>query len=584
MRPAGRTLFCVLLLASTARAAGSVDDLLHLAPPSAGAVLVVQDVRGHSATLTRSPFARQLAALPAAKAWLDSDAFRQFAKARTEIESALKSNFPSIRDDLLGEAVVLVLQPGPENDPAQARGLLLTKVRDRGLLDRLIAFLNGGETKNGSLLEVARRDREGVAYQHRKFRPGTKSDEWYLTFEDGTFAWSNSETLIQGAIDRKKGLGAGLLEEPLFQQSRGVIPAGCLASLFIDPRFAERIVMQGAAASGPPSNPLAAEMVSRYIRSLKYVAAGLEWRDGIFVHLAQIHDPDRVPKTLKQWATAPRGTESAPPWLPADAVAIATTSIDFPALVDALIALSPATERGRIENLMTVASGVLLGKDVRREVLPRLGPAIWLIARPPAASDARPPVTLSVRIGGPNVPGVSGLAPALDNGLKTLLSMVALDAKRGDGQEHLETTEIQGVSVTSLSGAKSPFAYAIVDGRWLVLGTTRDAVASLIAARDRGETTEFARVRAADFPGADTFAFVDVKAVTSWAEAHRSAITTKLAEGRSGSLALAEHDLDQAIALARLFRSAFVANHVEPDYSIARQVFGVRVRDPDVRP
>jgi hypothetical protein len=574
----------VMLLASVAKAAWSADDLLHLAPPNAGAVLVVQDLRGHAAEFARSSFARQLAALPAAKKWRESDAFRQFTRARGEIESALKSDLPSIRDDLLGEVFVLVIQPGAGDDPTQARGLLLSRVRDRRLLDRLIAFINEGEIKNGPLVEVARSEREGVAYHQRRFRPGTKSDEWYVILDDGTFAWSNSEALIQGAIDRKKGLSAGLLEEPLFQRSRAALPEKCLASFFLDPRFAERILNQGAAASGPPSNPAAAEAVSRYVASLKYVAAGVEWRDGIFVHLAEIHDPNRVPKLLKQWATAPRGTESAPPWLPADAFAVAATSIDFPALAEALIAVSPRTERVRIENVMTVVSGVLLGKDVRREVLPRLGPALWLVARAPLGAESRPPLTLALKIGGPNGPGTSSLGQALDNGLKTLLSMMALDAKRGDGQERLETSEIQGVSVTALSGAKSPFAYAIVDGRWLVLGTTREAVASLVAARDRGESTEFARVRAADFPDADTFAFVDLKAVASWAETHRPAIAAKLAEGRSGSLALAEHDLDQAIALARLFRSAFIANRVEPDYSMARQVLGVRVRDVETHP
>jgi hypothetical protein len=162
--------------------------------------------------------------------------------------------------------------------------------------------------------------------------------------------------------------------------------------------------------------------------------------------------------------------------------------------------------------------------------------------------------------------------------------MLALDAKHGHGQERVQTQLLRGIRVTSLSGPRTPYAYTIADGNWLILGTTPDAVASLVAGRAQGDSTEFNQVRAGEFADAETFTFVDLNAIAACAAKHRSAITRRLAEGRGGSPALAEHDLDQALALIGLFRSAFLANHVEPDYSAARQVLGIRLRDSERQP
>jgi hypothetical protein len=572
-----------LLLFSTtaivARGAGPGDELLRLAPPNAGAVLVVEDLRGHAAAFTQSPFSQELAALPAVKAWRNSPAFAQFTRARTEIEAALKTDLRSLRDDLLGDAFVLALEPGAGNDPTQARGLLLSHVRDRGLLERLLGFMNDGESRDGRLIEVAKRERTGAAYQHRRFRPGTKPDEWYVVLDGGVFAWANSEALIQGVVDRAKGSSQGLTDQPLFRRARSALPAHCLANFFVDPRFAEQIVSLGAASSGNPPNPAVAAAIGRYVKSLNYVALGLEWREGFFVHGYQLHDPDRVPEALKNWATADKAASAAPPVLPANLLAVATTSIDLPALFDSLLSLAPESGRARIDNVMTIISGILYGKDVRRDVLPRLGPKVWVVARPPIGDDQRLSIALAVRIQGSNGAETTDLAPALENGLRTFLAAMALDPKHGGGRERVETQAVEGARVTALSGPASPFAFTVKDRQWLILGTSREAVGALGGAGTGGAATEFEANRARDVGDCETFAYVDLIAVTRWASAHKAAVARRLAEKRGGSLDSAQNDLEQALALIRLCRSAFIANRVAPDYSSASQIVGIRLRN-----
>jgi hypothetical protein len=143
---------------------------------------------------------------------------------------------------------------------------------------------------------------------------------------------------------------------------------------------------------------------------------------------------------------------------------------------------------------------------------------------------------------------------------------------------------VRGISVTALSGSKTPFAFALVEDRWLVLGTTPEAVAALVVARDREDPSEFSRVRAAEFPESETFAFVDLKAVTAWADMHRPALARRLAKGKGASDASAARDLDEALALFRLFRAGFAVSRIEPDYSSAHRTLGLLSRDPLPQP
>src|SRR5207244_699160 len=117
-----------------------------------------------------------------------------------------------LRDELLGDAVVLVLRLAPDApaDSNRARGLLLLRVRDRALLSRLIEAINTIQTDNGERARIVQRDRAGVSYQIREFPAGAgRLPECYASFPDGTFAFSNSEDLVQSVIDRKGRSPAG---------------------------------------------------------------------------------------------------------------------------------------------------------------------------------------------------------------------------------------------------------------------------------------------------------------------------------------------------------------------------------------
>ncbi len=78
------------------------------------------------------------------------------------------------------------------------------------MVDRLIGAFNTTQRASGELERVVDRRRAEMTYHVREFPAGSgRPPEWYVSDPDGTFAFSNSEAMIQGVIDRKAGSRAG---------------------------------------------------------------------------------------------------------------------------------------------------------------------------------------------------------------------------------------------------------------------------------------------------------------------------------------------------------------------------------------
>ena len=92
---------------------------------------------------------------------------------------------------------------------------------------------------------MAERERNGVTYHAREFPAAAgRPLEWYVGYPDGTFAFSNSEAMIQSVMDRKAAdrvahdtgkAGSkddpGLGELPRFKAVRGKLPERALIRL-----------------------------------------------------------------------------------------------------------------------------------------------------------------------------------------------------------------------------------------------------------------------------------------------------------------------------------------------------------------
>ncbi len=195
---------------ATDPAQGPADTLLRLVPPDAAVVVTVEGLREHASSFFKSGLFRDLSQLPAVRSWLASEKFRELERSRERIEALLGMNLAVVRDELLGDAVILALRLHPDAaaDASQSRGLLLVRARDAALLQRVIRAVNTTQQESGQLAAVGERRRNGTAYYVREFpAAANRLSESYVAYPDGTFAFSNSEAMIQSIIDRVARVG-----------------------------------------------------------------------------------------------------------------------------------------------------------------------------------------------------------------------------------------------------------------------------------------------------------------------------------------------------------------------------------------
>lgn len=572
-RPDARPGLLALVLALASASTAAPDDprpgdgstaLLRLVPRDAGLTLTVVDLRGHAREIAGSPLAKALRDLPAVKAWIASDAGRKFDRARAHIERTLGASFATIRDDLLGDAVVLSLHVPAGAPPDAARGLLLARVRDRALLTRLIDL--GNKSAAAEVSEVGSGDRRYVV---RKFPGGAKEADYHRLFDDGTFAWSNSEAVLRDVIDRRAGAaGPGLGDDPVFRKVRAGLPARALATIHVDPKFAAR-VLDAAPKSGDPGDDRAAELLGRYLRTVEGFGLALEWRNGLLLHSHETYDPKRLDPRLVRWAKSGTSADALARRIPSSAIAAAAAPIDLVSTCDALVELVPMADQPRADLIFEALRGVLLGRDLRTQVLPRLGPAVIAYVEGPSSGSATMPIVGVVELR--DEPGERNVAAALDNALRTLLCLYALDPKHGASALKVESRQAGPLRITALGGPNAPFAFG-VGPDCLVVGTSADAVARFGTSEP---DARLAPIKAAYFPEARAYAAVDVARLARSARAHREPLSRRLAAARGVTPEAAARDLDAALALVDPFDAAFLALAVDPGMAWVHQTIGL---------
>ena len=587
-------------LAHGSEPARPADSLLRLVPSDAGLVLTVEGLRDWWRAVGDSTLVDGLGKVPAVRSWLESGPIRDLKRSAFEIESALGVKTAEIRDDLIGDAVVLALRLPPDRstDPAEARGLLLLRARDPGLLDRLIHAVNDAQRQNGGLARVEEREWYGQRYHVRIFPEGSgRPEEWYVRFTDGTFAFSNSREMIEEVMDRRPAdpeshrgerpaRSVSLGDSPRLLAVRRRLPDRPLACLYIDPRTVERLLGLVSSPAKPSEARLQA-MLRRHLSAVEYAGASLVWRtDTIAFDAVETLDAPRVEGWLRNWARDGRSIRPLIRRVPRSAVAMASIHVNFASMREAIEAIVADADHPRLRNLEIVLTGLFLGNEAV-EVVRALGPGVVAFidapresaepgerTQPIAAGGRLFPMVVVVDIGGGPSPRVA--ADSLQNALKTVLALMAMDEKRAGGRASIVSTRADGVSILTLD-VPIPFAFAVdrAGGR-LLLGTSSEAVArALETSTDIEVGARFLDWQSRAFSGFETFFCVDLDALARLADRHRDRIVARLSTGNGRPAAEVGDELQNALALARLFRAVFVAGRMEPDASAIHRRVGL---------
>ncbi len=230
---------------------------------------------------------------------------------------------------------------------------------------------------------------------------------------------------------------------------------------------------------------------------------------------------------------------------------------------------------------MTAVDGILLGKDLLKEVVPGLGPeVVAYLDTPTTAEDGtlRLPLVMALAVDGD--PGDRmGLPAALKNALRTVMAVARLE--KSPDALRVETIEPAGARVTALVGGSTTLAYAIGPG-FLAFGTDPESVAAFASGSSRrgSEPSTFQQVRSTYFPDAESFAYADLDAVSKLARAHREALVRRIAADQGADEGAIRRDLNAVLALIGLFRAGYLTQVIAPDFTSVRQTVGLLANPP----
>jgi hypothetical protein len=466
---------CLGLTLPTAAQETPRDQLLRLVPDDVGVCLVINDLRGHSDKLARSPWIKMVRQSPLGKALADAPELRKLFKLEEHLKKSLHITWPQLRDGILGDAVVLAYRPGPPGKPELEQGMLLLHAPDKTLLAKLIERLNQEQTKSGELKQVQPREHKGHTY-HRRVE--TAGESFY--FLDGPLlAFTGHEALLKQLLERRAQPANALKILPLAAQARKVGVEKALGTLWINPRsFDAEFESQLTQLQGPEAAVL--KTFLSYWRAI----------EGITVSMLLEADPEFVLSVQARTASLPPAAqrlviENAKPselWrrFPEKSVLTFAGRIDAPALLETLAEFMTPEARKDVEDAFQRTMGIAVREHLLKEVLPYLGPDVGVCVMTPPDKKSFPHVLAALRV----QPG-SGKTPVDQALVKTLhffTSLAVLDYNlKQKGQQMWLKTVVQDKVETHylVNDAKFPAgfqpSFALKEG-YLLLASSPDAI------------------------------------------------------------------------------------------------------------
>ena len=548
-----------------AAGAGPADVLFRLAPPESSVVLAVEDLRSGAQRVEASTLDDDLRRLPIVASWLESDRFRRLQRAASHLGVGLGVPIRTVFEEVLGDAFVLVFQAGRDGKVDRSSGLVLIRPRQPQLLEQLIKTRNVAQSKQGALIQIDSRRHGATQYSSRLFRPGVWPSDHYVFFEDGTFAWSNSEAVIHDVIDRRAGKLAGWDSSPTAARLRIGLPASALASLFVAPAVVDQLLSTSPSAMSLPRRYFH-KVAATYLKAVQGIGFALEWRDGFTLHSHEIVDPNKLPPWMTQWMARPTQRSPLLGHLPGSALGVISGRFDFAAALRAIRLLVDPDDRAAWESAEQAAHGLALGQNLE-DLLAKVEPHFVVTLTPKEVVEGRSWLTV---VGGTTWldPDEEEVPPwtAVDNAFRTGMAVHAFRPLRRGQYYRVETRQIEGQSITDLGPpSRSILAYQSDPDRF-VLSNSAEAIAPFGRPSNASAAPSPLMVLRDRYAAqAETFAIVDLPRLADAVVQSKKSIVRDLASRSGQPAAEVDRDLVQFLALANLFRAAVVTSNANRD-------------------
>jgi hypothetical protein len=490
------------VLGLPAAVAAADEDLLRLVPDDVGFCLVIRDLRGQSAAVAESPFARQFRASAFGQRILAAPEMKKLTEADAALRKNLDISWAELRDDILGDRLVLAYRPGPPGKPEQEQGLFLTRARDAKRLSQLIERLNKAQRTSGELKKLDELHYAGQTYYRRTDKKG---ESYY--FQNGpVVVFSTREAILRQAIDRAgKALAAGKSRIVADLHRLGADKG--LAALWLNPRaFEPDLQAKAAQARGGEADFL--KTLLAYWKAVDGIvlSAAVE-KDGVAVSLTVAVDQNQaLPGGRRLFTTEPQTSEL---WtrFPDNALVAVAGQVDAAGLTEFVGDFVGSDVRTAVRGAEKQAANIL-GKDPAKDVLPALGPdwGFCMVAPAPQEKAWFPHIVWVLRVR----PGNG--KPPVDQAVLNALNSIAFLGVLGFNNEHPDAPARIEVDVQDKIDVKYVIndklfppgfrpAYALKDG-YLVLASSPEAIRRFAPVRSplpAGESVPLLRVSLRDW-------------------------------------------------------------------------------------
>jgi hypothetical protein len=458
-----------------AQATTAPETLLRLVPEDMALCLVVEDLRGHANAFLASPFMQRFLTSPLGKELVAAPETAKLREVDTELQKKFQITLAQLRDDILGDAIVLAYSPGPIDKPERERGLFLLEARHPELLAKFLEQVLARQKESGEAKSLEERVRGPHKYV---VAVGPHSTRFYLR-AGAILAVTSEEALLFEIMTRLDDRAS----RPAFKgRFPNLDPSGRFLSLWINPKpYRPLLQKQASLVQGPQ---LAAfNTFLQYWNALDCVGIFVAHGEDCQVTIAIEGRPDVLPPGASNlFLKAPASSGDLAGRWPRDAFLTLTRSIDLPGAVAGVSEFMDAPTRLNLKTAFEQKATAVLGQNLVGETLPILGPDWGLCFSAPPSSEAGwfPHLLAAVRVHPtPTEPAPESLVLNALNNVAALAVLVQNQVK--PGSMSLRSRVLDGTEIKYLvnekefpPGLQPAFACR---GGYLLLGSSPAAIA-----------------------------------------------------------------------------------------------------------
>lgn len=447
MNSVARTLLLVIFSAGIVEGASPRQQLLGYIPSDTSLCVLLQGLRDHGDDLARSPFMAQFAKSPLGRQLVALAEIQQLQKLEKHLEQFTGLTSRQLREEILGDLVVLAYRSGPPDKPQEEEGLVLIHARGAKLLQTLVDHINKQQTLGGEVKGIEIRTHRGMKYVCRR----EKDRDTFYYLNDQVLLFTGTEGLLLRALDHESAQKPDALP-PLEQALRHLRVEGGLLTFWINPRTFDPHLRAKIAAAPDEEVPFLQTFFT-YWKAFDGLALSLALEKELTLNLAISARPEALSTSARRFLTTLAEPSRIWQAIPPDPLFALATRVDLRALLDLWMEFLPAEKRPEILANLERLLGAPLGKNLVREVLPAVGPEFSLIALAPSPEQGMfPSVLLAARVKPTDDP-----AP-VDQALWSAVHSVATILVLTHNQKHpgkplvLRRTNVDGMDIRSLVG------------------------------------------------------------------------------------------------------------------------------------